>query len=143
MSLREFTVWLLALTAVLPVAIASTGTAKSPSDPWATLRGCTRVLERMQDCQTDPSFKPVQSRWCDRAAAPTLTEKQLKQHLLSWRRPERRRLSCAIWTGDAAAAEQIGELSPLGRLANTGTCASFNHQLEKTTWLRTKVAESR
>jgi hypothetical protein len=33
--------------------------------------------------------------------------------------------------------------SPLGRLANAGTCASFNHQLEQVDSLRAKVAESR
>jgi hypothetical protein len=139
---RELAAWLAALTAVLPVAVAISGPSAT-GDPWSTMRGCTSVLERMVDCRKDASFKQVVTSWCDTDAVPPLTKKHLQDRLLSWRKPDTRRLSCAIWTSQPGASEQVGERSPLARLAGrSSACGSFNHELTRVTWLRAKVAET-
>jgi hypothetical protein len=142
MSAREFTVWLISLSVVLPLAGVASGGGPAANDPWATMRGCTRILERMVACQSHPSFKRVVASWCDLNTVPTITEQQVRTWLAAWRKADARRLSCAVWTGRPGAAEQVGERSALGRLAvRQAGCEDFNHQLERTTWVRANLAD--
>jgi hypothetical protein len=141
MSAREFTVWLISLSVVLPLAGVASGGSPAANDPWATIRSCTRIVERMVACQPHPSFKRLVANWCDRNTVPTITEQQVRSRLAAWRKADARRLSCAVWTGLPGAAEQVGERSALGRLAvRQAACEEFNQQLERATWLRASVA---
>jgi hypothetical protein len=134
--------WLAALVAVLPLAAAGSGQSIASADPWATMRGCTRILERTTSCRTDHSFKLVVTSWCDGNTVPSLSEKQLHGRLQSWRKADARRLSCAVWTGQPGASDHVGERSALARLAaSDATCDTFNHQLARATWLRARVAD--
>jgi hypothetical protein len=119
--------------------------AAAEADPWATMRACEKVLERLVACASAEPLRALKPRWAALADPGKKVEvKDIEELVRSWGKPDERKRQCAIWTKREGVTAHVGEGSPLAKLAAEKgiTCVRFARALGDDKWLPKAIVDA-
>jgi hypothetical protein len=142
---RRLLFLLLSLGPFTEARAAGPESSAAQADPWATVRGCSAVLERFVTCASDPAVRALKPRWVALAdPGKKVAARDIEALLRGWTKPDERRRQCAVWSKRDGAPAHIGEASPLAKLApdRSATCTRFAQEISDDGWLPKAIVDA-